>query len=416
MSDITRAIVAATSVAVSLGLPADDAIVLHNSNRLALRLTPCDVFARVARVGQEVAQFEVELAGRLAGAGCPVGALEPRAGQRVYTRGGFAVTLWTYYAPVTPRVSPDGYASALERLHAGMREVDVPSPRFTDRIAEAEQIVASPDLSPGLAGADRVFLSARLASLRRAIEARGAVEQMLHGEPHPGNVLSTKNGPLFIDLETCCRGPVEFDLAHVPEAVCGHYPNVDQGLLDECRQLVLAMVAAWRWDAGDEFPNGRWFGEELLRLLREGPPWPTLDAVTRRLDGLEKSPGVTFLLPPAMCAGKRPSPGLSLAPSKGAAVSWQGLDSRPHRCGFRRVDFTGARFDVLPRGTGRPARRAREMQAPNSAARNRRSASCRSPAIWPRCVAGHLCVVRARITPRCAPRRPWSIGRTPIPS
>ena len=22
-------------------------------------------------------------------------------------------------------------------------------------------------------------------------------------------------GPLFIDLETCCRGPVEFDLAHV---------------------------------------------------------------------------------------------------------------------------------------------------------------------------------------------------------
>jgi hypothetical protein len=286
MSELTRAIAAATSVAASLDLPTDGAIVLHNSNMLALRLMPCDVFARVGRVGHEVAQFEVELAGRLAGVGSPVASLEPRVDPRVYTRDGFAVTLWVYYEPVTPQVSPVDYAKALEQLHVGMREVDVPSPRFTDRIAEAEAIVADPDLSPELADADRVFLSGRLGSLRRAIEDRDAVEQLLHGEPHPGNLLSTKSGPLFIDLETCCRGPVEFDLAHVPEAVSEHYPGLDQGLLDECRHLVLAMVAAWRWDRGDQLPNGRRFGEELLRSLREGPPWPTLDAVTRRLDGL----------------------------------------------------------------------------------------------------------------------------------
>jgi hypothetical protein len=288
MSDVTRAIAAATSVAGSLDLPANDAIVLHNSNKLALRLTPCDVLARVAQVGQEVAQLEVELAQRLAEAGCPVGRLEPRADPLVYTRDGFAVTLWIYYEPVTSHVSPVDYAKALERLHAGMRKVDVPSPRFTDRIAEAEEIIARPNLSPELADADRVFLSSRLGRLRRVIHDRGVVEQLLHGEPHPGNLLSTNSGPLFIDLETCCRGPVEFDLAHVPEAVCEHYPSVDQGLLDDCRQLVLAMVAAWRWDLGDQFPNGRRFGEEFLRLLRQGPPWPTLDRVTRRLDGLQK--------------------------------------------------------------------------------------------------------------------------------
>jgi hypothetical protein len=286
ISELTRAIAAATSVAASLDLPADDAIVLHNSNKLALRLTPCDVFARVAPVGHEVSQFEVELAQRLSEVGCPVGALEPRVGPRVYTRDGFTVTLWTYYEPVTPHVSPVDYAEALERLHAGMRKVDVPSPRFTDRIAEAEEVVADPDLSPELADADRVFLSARLGSLRKALEDRGAVEQLLHGEPWSGNVLSTTNGPLFIDLETCCRGPVEFDLAHAPEEVCEHYPNLDQELLDECRQLVLAMLAAWRWELGDQFPNGRRFGEEFLRLLREGPPWPTFDAVIRRLGGL----------------------------------------------------------------------------------------------------------------------------------
>ncbi|GLF95742.1 phosphotransferase family protein [Streptomyces yaizuensis] len=288
-TEITRAIAAATSVAASLDLPADDAVVLHNSNRIALRLTPCDVLARVAPAGHGAAQFEVRLAQLLARAGCPTGLLEPRVDPLVYTRDGFTVTLWTSYESVTPRTSPVDYANALERLHAGMREVDVPSPRFTDRVAEAQAVVADPRLSPELTDADRAFLGGRLGSLRRSIEERGAVEQLLHGEPHPGNVLGTRNGPLFIDLETCCRGPVEFDLAHVTEAVCEHYPNVDQGLLDECRQLVLAMVAAWRWERGDQLPNGRRFGEEFLRLLREGPPWPTLDAVVRRLDGPDGS-------------------------------------------------------------------------------------------------------------------------------
>ncbi|MEV0949491.1 aminoglycoside phosphotransferase family protein [Promicromonospora sp. NPDC050249] len=287
-TDVARAIAAATSIAASLDLPADDAVVLHNSNKLALRLTPCHVFARVAPEGQEVAQFEVELAQRLAEVGSPVGRLEPRVNQRVYRRNGFAVTLWTYYEPVTPPTSPADYATALERLHAGMREVDgvdLPSPRFTDRITEAEEVVADPARSPELADADRTLLGGRLASLRQTIVGRGAAEQLLHGEPHPGNVLSTEHGPLFIDLETCCRGPVEFDLAHAPVAVGDHYPGVDQVLLDDCRQLVIAMIATWRWELGDQFPDGRRFGEECLRLLRAGPPWPALDTLPTQLDG-----------------------------------------------------------------------------------------------------------------------------------
>jgi Ser/Thr protein kinase RdoA (MazF antagonist) len=285
ISEIKRAIAAATSVAGSLGLSATDAIVLHNSNKLALRLTPCDAFARVAPIGQEVAQFEVELAQRLADVGAPVAALEPRVDPLVHTRDGFAITLWTYYEPTAPQVPPADYARALERLHLGMRKVDLASPRFSDRTAAAEAIVGNPDLSPELSDADRMFLGDRLRSVQRAIDDRGAAEQLLHGEPHPGNLLSTAYGPLFIDLETCCRGPVELDLAHAPEAVCEHYPGVDQRLLEDCRHLVLAMVAAWRWDVGDQFPNGRRWGEEFLRTLRAGPPWPTLDTMASRLDG-----------------------------------------------------------------------------------------------------------------------------------
>ena len=102
-ADVTRAIAAATEVAAIARPAGHHAIVLHNSNKLALRLTPCDVLARVAHVGQEDAQLEVERAQRLAEAGCPVGALEPRVDPLVYMRDGFAVTLWTYYEPVTPQ-------------------------------------------------------------------------------------------------------------------------------------------------------------------------------------------------------------------------------------------------------------------------------------------------------------------------
>jgi thiamine kinase-like enzyme len=140
--------------------------------------------------------------------------------------------------------------------------------------------VASRDLTPTLADADRELLSNTLRSQRRAIGDRGAREQLLHGEPHPGNLLSTKNGLLFIDLETCCRGPVEFDVAHVPEEVSERYPVADQELLGDCRMLVLAMVAAWRWDIGDQLPNGQRAARDLISALRKGPPWPSLDALT----------------------------------------------------------------------------------------------------------------------------------------
>lgn len=282
-SELSLAVAAARSIASALDLTVNDAVVLHNSNKLAVRLLPCDVLARVAPVAQQVAQFEIELAQRLAETESPVGALEPRAAPRAYERDGFVVTLWTYYEPVTPQVSPAEYANALKRLHAGMRKVDVATPHFTDRIAEAEQLVASRDQTPALAEADRAFLSSALLERRRTIADRGAAEQLLHGEPHPGNVLGTKDGPKFIDLETCCRGPIEFDLAHVPEEVSEHYPDADQELLGECRGLVLAMVAAWRWDEADQFPNRRRVGRELVSTLRRGPPWPTLDVVMRGL-------------------------------------------------------------------------------------------------------------------------------------
>ncbi len=284
-AEVSRAVATAMSTAAALDLNVDDATVLHNSNNLALRLLPCDTMARVAPVGQEVAQFEVDLALLLADTQSPVAALEPRVEPRVYERDGFVLTLWTYYESLLPEeVAPADYANALERLHAGMRTLDVATPHFTDRVAEAQQLVASRDDTPALADADRVLLSTTLERRRNAVIEAGAAEQLLHGEPHPGNVLATSHGLRFIDLETCCRGPIEFDLAHVPHAVSDRYHDADQELLAECRILVLAMVAAWRFDRRDEFPNGQRASRELLGAIRAGPPWPALDELMGRSD------------------------------------------------------------------------------------------------------------------------------------
>jgi len=274
---VSRAMTTASALATDLHLRVDDAVVIHNSNKLALRLLPCGAFARVALVGQEVAALEVELALRLAGTASPVAALEPRVEPRVYERDGFAVTLWTYYDQMAP--GPDfaaAYADALQRLHTGMRSVQTATPHFLEKAAGAERLVTDPDDTPALADADRNLLLSTLHSAPELIHSRGAAEQLLHGEPHPGNLLSTHDGLLFIDFETCCRGPIEFDVAHAPEAVSARYPDLDQVLLAECRRLVLAIVAACRWDIRDEFPNGYQHGRDILSLLRHGPPWPAL--------------------------------------------------------------------------------------------------------------------------------------------
>ena len=269
-SEVLGAVAAGMSTASALDLTVDDAVVLHDSNRLAVRLLPCDVLARVAHVAHQAgAEFEVEVARRLAETDSPVAKLEPRVEPRVYVRDGFVVTLWTYYEPVPSRdVAPPEYAQALERLHAGMRQIDVTAPHFTDRVAEAQWLVGNRAETPELADADRDLLTNTLRSLRRVIDDRGADEQLLHGEPHPANLLTTKKGLLFVDLETCCRGPVEFDIAHAPAEVSEHYPAANQDLLRECRILMLAMIATWRWDRDDQLPNGRQLGTEGLSQIR----------------------------------------------------------------------------------------------------------------------------------------------------
>ena len=46
VSEVSRAVAAAKSIASALGLAANDAVVLHNSNKLAVRLLPWELRGR----------------------------------------------------------------------------------------------------------------------------------------------------------------------------------------------------------------------------------------------------------------------------------------------------------------------------------------------------------------------------------
>jgi hypothetical protein len=281
-AQLERAIDAAMSTTAELGLRVDDAVVLQNSNRLAVRLTPCDVLARVGPLSYERGlALEVEVGRSLALTDAPVAEPDPRAEPIVHVRGELAVTLWTYHEPVPPvAIGPAEYASALAALHAGMRATEVvQAPHFTDRVAGAQQLLADRDQTPELPDADRELLISSLRRLSNELTSSGADEQLLHGEPHLGNVLRTRKGLLFVDLETCCRGPVEFDMAHglLPnddrrtlraEEVSAHYPGADLVAIETSRALIWAMITTWRWRHDDELPNGRHWRTEGLNQLR----------------------------------------------------------------------------------------------------------------------------------------------------
>ena len=280
-----RAVAAAISVAESLDLAVDDVVVLNDSNRLVVRLLPCDVVARIVPLGYRVfaaavgAEREVQVVRRLAAAEAPLAALEPRVEPRVFERDGFEIGLLTYCAPVPTRaLPPEDYASALERLHGVMRQIDVETPHFTDRVADVQRWVARRDATPDLTDDDRALLLDTISGLEQSIVDRRAPEQLLHGEPHPWNVLDTTGGLRFVDFENCVRGPVEWDLGWVPTAVSDRYSGVDRALVAECRGLVLAIVAAHCWRPEDERP-GRESRAAFMRAVRGGPPWTALDLV-----------------------------------------------------------------------------------------------------------------------------------------
>ena len=126
--------------------------------------------------------------------------------------------------------------------------------------------------------------------MTQSIVERTTTEQLLHGEPHPGNLLRTKKGLLFGDLETACQGPIEFDVAHAPRqgpsrysplrltrmalhVLAGFWPQPIQwigvalGVLCSLVALALAAYGIVFWIDESNFPGPLFGGVAVLFVL-----------------------------------------------------------------------------------------------------------------------------------------------------
>lgn len=265
---VARAVTAAACTAATLGLDISSSTVLHASNAVTVHLLPGDVVARVAPALQVTTGLEVDVAVHLERVGAPLVPLDSRVPPALHTADGFVITFWAHCkTSARAGVGAGEYAAALHRLHAALAGFDGRVPHVTDRVRAAEDLLARVERTPGLTRPDRTLLQQVLAAGAARVRRAGD-EQVLHGKPHPGNVLLSEQGPVFIDWETVCRGPVEYDLAHAPQGVGEAYPQLDQDLLRDCRLLARAVATTWRYDVDDQLPGGRELGRAWLQELR----------------------------------------------------------------------------------------------------------------------------------------------------
>jgi thiamine kinase-like enzyme len=86
------------------------------------------------------------------------------------------------------------------------------------------ETLLQPHRSPSLEAADRQFLLSVVSELEATLAPLTTARRPLHGSPHGANRLLSTRGPMLLDFETACLGPVEWDLAALADKALGSSP------------------------------------------------------------------------------------------------------------------------------------------------------------------------------------------------
>jgi hypothetical protein len=240
----------AVAAAARFGLRVDGPVVLRDTNNVVIWLAPEPVVAKVGSSAPLGREREVAL--ELWRAGAPV--VGPATGlpERVHQEGDDSMSFWTYL-PQPPDASPraERVATRLAELHGALQ--NLPASRrgalgsFIAELHLARFILDDRDRAAALSLDDRALL-ARCVEWSIGRLAPVSAATVLHGSPHPYNVLTTGTDVRFIDFETVCLGPIEWDLAHQDDGVAAAYPgDVDEKLLAAARFATSVKTAAFCW-------------------------------------------------------------------------------------------------------------------------------------------------------------------------
>jgi Ser/Thr protein kinase RdoA (MazF antagonist) len=263
-------------VAAGLGLRSQRAVLLEDWNNTIIRLEPARIVAKVGTSHFREAQLEslareLAVAVHLAARGAPVVQPTREVPPGPHHWRGLTLTLWQYVEPV-PGASlvPAQTAAALAVVHDALADFRPALPRFTLELDDARRLL-QPQRSPALEPADRRYLLDTLSEVEAALASLRGAWRPLHGSPHAANWLLSEDGPLLLDFETACRGPVEWDLAALADDALARFPAVDHELISVMRRMRSVCVAAKCWVAPERAPELREAADVHLRLLRGQP-------------------------------------------------------------------------------------------------------------------------------------------------
>ena len=261
---------AAVKVARRLGLEVTSPVVLSDSNNLVLWLRPTPVVVKVATGHHQRLHLELSVTRHLLGQNAPAVGPAFDLPQMVHEGDGYEMTFWRYEPTDGSEPSSGSIASALSALHP-RRCVTYPGPlrSFEDELAAVSDVLSDGHRPQALPDRGRQILRRALrdltAELRQLIPSRVPI----HGSPHKGNQIARTGSVRFLDFETACLGPLEWDLAHVDDDTARDYPaGVDPRVLAVCRGLVSAKTATWCWAKYDH-SDLRWHAEHHLQVVED---------------------------------------------------------------------------------------------------------------------------------------------------
>ena len=266
------AVSSALQVAARLGIDVIAPQLLRSTNNTVIWLHPTPVVAKVAPEGNSLLEWETVVASALGRIGAPVVAPFDLSGSVVHHNGKWAMTFWPYHAQTGVTPDPVALGRALERLHESLDEAAHREAwLLPDWDRGPQDVIArlgDEGFAPALKAHDRTLL-VQVLDRSHEIAEMSARQRVLHGSPHGFNVLTVDGEPTFIDFETVCHGPVEWDLCHLDPWVGRQYPpGCNAEALGLARLVVSAMTSALCWEGVDRGEDMRFHAEHHLAVVR----------------------------------------------------------------------------------------------------------------------------------------------------
>lgn len=193
--------------------------VLAEGSNVLVHLEPTPVVARVPtstiaefRPGTTWLEREVAVARHLARRSAPVVAPSAEIDPGPHVHDGMPVTFWAYAEPAPGPPDARAAGAALRACHDALADFpgDLPDHAI---FHEARAVLARLAGGGALAAEDAALATQIGDRLAARIAALDVPLQALHGDAHLGNVIQTRDGPLWNDLEDTHRGPRAWDLA-----------------------------------------------------------------------------------------------------------------------------------------------------------------------------------------------------------